>query len=283
MLRIDAHPSPNHGPRRGTDRPDMVVLHHTAMTSAAAALERLSDPAVEVSAHYVLGEDGRVWQLVEESRRAWHAGRAAWGDVSDVNSHSIGIELANPGDSPQRHPFPEPQMAALEMLLAGVLVRWAIPPERVVGHACVAPERKADPGPRFDWRRLALQGLSVWVSPPLPPGTQRAHPPAPRSAPGGLRGEHISHGPEGGAGGWASSGPWEAPSAKAFQNAAQAFGYSVPLTGVWDPASHAVWRAFALRFRPFETDAPPSAGGLAQLTELAERWPVLTSRAADGD
>lgn len=136
----------------------MVVLHYTAMDTAEAALARLCDPAAEVSAHYLICERGRVWQMVDEAERAWHAGAGQWGDVVDVNSRSIGIELANRGD----HPFAEAQMAALEGLLAGILERWAIAPERVIGHSDMAPERKFDPGARFDWRRLALQGLSVW-------------------------------------------------------------------------------------------------------------------------
>ncbi len=97
-------------------------------------------------------------QLVDERQRAWHAGAGAWGAVTDVNSASIGIELANTGDAP----FPEPQMAALEVLLRGVIDRWGIAPEGIIAHSDMAPGRKCDPGPRFDWRRLALRGLSVW-------------------------------------------------------------------------------------------------------------------------
>lgn len=136
----------------------MVVLHYTAMKTAACALARLCDPAFEVSAHYLICEHGRIWQLVPEDARAWHAGAGQWGDVCDVNSRSIGIELANRGD----HPFPEAQMAALEVLLAGIMARWDIAPERVIGHSDMTPLRKFDPGARFDWRRLARGGLSVW-------------------------------------------------------------------------------------------------------------------------
>lgn len=150
--------SPNFGERRGGAGPDLVVIHYTAMPTCAAARDRLCDPAAEVSAHYLISEAGAVEALVPEAARAWHAGAGAWGAVSDVNSRSIGIELANPGDAP----FPEPQMAALERLLAGIMARWSIPPERVIGHSDMAPGRKCDPGPRFDWRRLARAGLSVW-------------------------------------------------------------------------------------------------------------------------
>ncbi|MBV2360469.1 N-acetylmuramoyl-L-alanine amidase [Thalassococcus sp. CAU 1522] len=136
----------------------MVVLHYTAMASAEEARDWLCDKQAEVSAHYVIGETGQVWQLVDEAARAWHAGAGAWGAVEDVNSHSVGIEIANTGF----HPFAEPQMSALETLLAGILSRWSIAPERVVGHSDTALGRKIDPGPRFDWRRLARAGLAVW-------------------------------------------------------------------------------------------------------------------------
>ncbi|HEU0223029.1 MAG TPA: N-acetylmuramoyl-L-alanine amidase [Paracoccaceae bacterium] len=142
----------------------MVVLHYTALPTAEAALERLCDPAAEVSAHYLIDEAGQVFALVEEAMRAWHAGAGAWGSLTDLNSHSIGIELQNPGD----RLFPAPQMRALEALLGEVLARWRMPPERVIAHSDMAPGRKSDPGPRFDWRRLALQGLSVWPEAPAP-------------------------------------------------------------------------------------------------------------------
>jgi len=150
--------SPNFGARRGTDRPDMVVLHYTAMESCKAAAERLCDPQFEVSAHYLIGENGVIHQLVDEADRAWHAGRGAWGGVTDVNSHSIGIELANTS----LHPFPDAQMVALESLISEILNRYKISPARVIGHSDMAPGRKSDPGVRFDWKRLARQGLSIW-------------------------------------------------------------------------------------------------------------------------
>ncbi|SFE01382.1 N-acetylmuramoyl-L-alanine amidase [Roseivivax sediminis] len=134
------------------------------MRSCDAALHTLCDTQREVSAHYLISEAGRVWQLVDESRRAWHAGVGAWGRVTDVNSRSIGIELANNG----AQPFAEPQMIALETLLEGILARWSIPTERVLGHSDVAIGRKIDPGPRFDWRRLARRGLAVWPEPGRP-------------------------------------------------------------------------------------------------------------------
>ena len=157
-------PSPNFGERRGGARPSIIVLHYTAMASCAAARDRLCDPLAEVSAHWLISEQGEAEALVPEAARAWHAGAGEWAGVTDVNSHSIGIELANSG----AQPFAEPQIAALERLLDGIMERWQIAPHRVIAHADMAPGRKSDPGPRFDWRRLALGGRSVWPTPDTP-------------------------------------------------------------------------------------------------------------------
>ncbi len=140
------------------------MLHYTAMASAEAALDRLRDTAAEVSAHYVIGAAGETWRLVDEAARAWHAGAGAWGNVRDVNSRSIGIELVNSGPLDALPPYPAPQMAALEALLDGIMARWSIRPARVIGHSDMAPGRKSDPGPKFDWRGLALGGRAVFVA-----------------------------------------------------------------------------------------------------------------------
>lgn len=158
-------PTTAFGSREGAP-PCLIVLHYTAMESAEAALERLCDPKIEVSAHYLIAERGETVQMVDETDRAWHAGAGRWGPCDDVNTHSIGIELANRGD----HPFGEPQMAALERLLVDIMERHNIPAERVIGHSDMAPGRKSDPGPRFDWARLARRGLSVWPTGGAEPG-----------------------------------------------------------------------------------------------------------------
>ncbi len=163
MLR---RPSPNAGLRRDGLRPRLVVLHFTEMRSAAAALDRLCDPAAEVSSHYLIGRDGALWQLVDEDQRAWHAGAGMWQGQEDINSRSIGIELDNDGQSP----FSAPLMRALERLLPGLLARHAIPPAGVIAHSDMAPGRKVDPGPRFDWQRLARQNLAIWPRTPGDPG-----------------------------------------------------------------------------------------------------------------
>jgi N-acetylmuramoyl-L-alanine amidase len=157
---VRQRPSPNHGPRRAAV--DMLIIHYTGMKSAAAALDRLCDPAAEVSAHYLIEEDGTAWQLVPEDRRAWHAGQAYWAGDTDINSRSIGIELANPGHEHGYRPFPDAQMTALERLCKAVLSRFPIPSHLVLGHADVAPGRKLDPGELFDWKRLAQAGIGLW-------------------------------------------------------------------------------------------------------------------------
>lgn len=151
------HPSPNCGPRRDGLMPTLIVIHYTAMDSADAAIARLCEPQAEVSAHYVISNAGKITQLVAEDQRAWHAGAGEWAGQTDINSRSIGIELDNRGN----HPFSEPLMAALEGLLRGIMARWAISASGVIGHSDMAPGRKCDPGPHFDWARLARQGLAV--------------------------------------------------------------------------------------------------------------------------
>lgn len=163
-MEIAERSSPNHGDRREGQRVELVVLHYTAMPDAEAALTRMCDPACEVSAHYLIGRDGAVTRLVDEAQRAWHAGEGKWADQEDVNSRSIGIELDNDGVSA----FPEAQMAALEALLADILMRHGLEPKHVIAHSDMAPARKSDPGRRFDWKRLAEKGLSIWPEPALP-------------------------------------------------------------------------------------------------------------------
>ena len=166
-------PSPNFDQRR----PNFVVLHQTSNDNAATALATLTDPRRRVSAHYLIGRDGVVMQLVDESARAWHAGDSWWGGMSDLNSASIGIELDNTGDEP----FAEPQIAALLILLAELRERYRIPTANVLAHGDVAPTRKVDPSRYFPWRRLAEAGFGLWCDKPP------ASPPAGFDAALGLR------------------------------------------------------------------------------------------------
>jgi N-acetylmuramoyl-L-alanine amidase len=157
MVAIHQAPSPNYGLRRDGLTPHFVVLHYTAMATSEAAVARLCDPSTEVSAHYVICKSGRITQLVAEGARAWHAGAGAWRGMQDINSRSIGIELDNDGQGP----FSKALMQSLESLLGGMLPTWDIPPENVIGHSDMAPGRKFDPGPYFDWTRLEGLGLAA--------------------------------------------------------------------------------------------------------------------------
>ena len=158
-------PSPNHDSRPAGGPVDMLVLHYTGMVSAEAAIARLRDPAAKVSSHYVVGEDGRVWRLVPEARRAFHAGVSSWRGHEGLNGRSVGIEIVNPGHEWGYRPFPALQMAAVCELCLEVLARHPVPARNVVGHADVAPGRKQDPGELFDWAGLAANGVGVWPGP----------------------------------------------------------------------------------------------------------------------
>ena len=227
----------------------MVVLHYTGMGSAKAALERLRDPVQEVSCHYLIAETGELFSLVSDNMRAWHAGRGSWNGATDVNSLSIGIELANPGAGDGFPPFPEPQIARLEDVLGKVLERWSIHPARVIGHSDMAPGRKIDPGPAFDWKRLAMTGLSVWMdeSACRTDGNRRHSPP----------GVHRDS--------WSS-----------FKRAAVEFGYAS------ENDDEVGWRnvlaVFRMRFRTAGRDmggrntVDPSDADIAAVTNLARNY-----------
>ena len=161
-------PSPNFDARRAP--PDMIVLHYTGMPSGEEALQRLREPEAKVSAHYLIEEDGRIFSLVAEERRAWHAGASFWKGERDINAVSIGIELVNHGHEWGYRDFPEPQVGVLVALLRAIRERWDIPDARILGHSDVAPDRKADPGELFPWHVLAHAGHGLWVEPPAAPG-----------------------------------------------------------------------------------------------------------------
>jgi N-acetylmuramoyl-L-alanine amidase len=158
-LAITDLPSPNFNARALPVT--MIVLHYTGMEDAASAIARLRDPVAEVSAHYVVDEDGTILRLVDEEKRAWHAGRAHWRGVTDVNSASIGIEIVNPGHEFGYRPFPDAQMSSLIPLVAEIKARHGITRGNVVGHSDVAPARKQDPGELFNWHALARLRLAL--------------------------------------------------------------------------------------------------------------------------
>ncbi len=160
--------SPNFDARRAP--PDMVLLHYTGMPTGAEALARLRDPEAKVSAHYLIEEDGKVFSLVAEERRAWHAGLSFWKGERDINAVSVGVELVNPGHEWGYRAYPDAQIEALIELLDEIRGRWEIPDGRILGHSDVAPERKTDPGELFPWKRLAQAGHGLWLEPPAAPG-----------------------------------------------------------------------------------------------------------------
>ncbi|AWN38270.1 N-acetylmuramoyl-L-alanine amidase [Methylobacterium radiodurans] len=243
-------PSPNHGERRGKAgdgglpaRPDMLVLHYTGMETAAAAISRLRDPLAEVSAHYVVFEDGRVLQMVPEARRAWHAGAACWRGERDVNSRSLGVEIVHPGHAGGLPPYPEAQVEAVVALAADLCARWRIPPERVLGHSDVAPERKEDPGENFPWDRLAAAGVGHFV-PPVP-----------------IRdGRFFARGDAG-------------QPVEALQAMLGLYGYDQPVTGMFEDRTHAVVAAFQRHFRPARVDGVADASTITTLRDLIAALP----------
>jgi N-acetylmuramoyl-L-alanine amidase len=155
-------PSPNQRDRPALAVIDTLILHYTGMQTGDAALARLRDPEAAVSSHYVVEEDGRVFQLVEEYRRAAHAGISIWRGREMLNDSSIGIEIVNPGHEWGYRPFPAAQMAAVRRLCRAILSRHPIPPDRVLGHSDIAPDRKQDPGELFPWQALAQDGIGIW-------------------------------------------------------------------------------------------------------------------------
>ena len=237
-MNIVEHPSPNHDSREG-QAIDILLLHYTGMPSGEAALERLCDPNAEpgrVSAHYCIEEDGRIYRLVPEERRAWHAGVSSWAGASNINARSIGIELVNPGHEFGYRPFPEPQMLSLIALARDILARNAIPPGRVIGHSDVAPLRKEDPGELFDWPRLAATGIGLW--PTADEATGR------------------------------SDSAHEIPVIAEFQKRLAHYGYAVPQNGILDDETRAVIRAFQRHFLPDRLSGKPDAETFAQITRL---------------
>lgn len=152
-------PSPNFDERAAPV--SILVLHYTGMKDAASAIDRLSDPEAKVSCHYLIAEDGQIVRMVDEDKRAWHAGRSYWRGVTDINSASVGIEIVNPGHELGYRPFPEPQIDALLPLVRKIMLRYKITRGNVVGHSDIAPTRKEDPGELFPWERLARLRLAL--------------------------------------------------------------------------------------------------------------------------
>ena len=232
-------PSPNHDERPPSAPIDILMLHYTGMRSAAEAIERLRDPAARVSSHYVVDEDGTVLRLVAEDRRAWHAGVSFWRGHTGLNDRSIGIEIVNPGHEWGYRDFPALQMASVCDLCLSILSRWPVPARNVVAHSDVAPDRKQDPGERFDWRGLAENGVGLW--------------------------------PEGGADLGTGGGVRDAAGLRAVRAALAVVGYQVAPEGGLDPALAGVLRAFQRHWRAEAVTGQADAGTRARLRAVAER------------
>jgi N-acetylmuramoyl-L-alanine amidase len=230
-LPIIERPSPNHD-ERGV-AVDMLILHYTGMQTAAEAIERLRDPAAAVSSHYVVDEDGTVFRLVSEDRRAWHAGVSYWRGHAALNARSIGIEIVNPGHEWGYRDFPVLQLAAVCDLCLGILSRHAIPARNVVGHSDVAPERKQDPGERFDWEVLAANSVGLWPANTVDLGTT-----------GAVR---------------------DALGLRPVRAALAEIGYHVGPEGALDPALSSVLRAFQRHWRPEAVNGQADDGTLVRL------------------
>ncbi len=243
------YPSPNHGARKDKEgraysrAPDSLVLHYTGMPDAAGALQQLCNPLAQVSAHYFVFEDGRIWQLVPEARRAWHAGTGCWQGERDMNSASIGIEIVNPGHECGYVNFPAVQIEAVSALCADIIQRWGIAADRVIAHSDMAPLRKDDPGELFPWDQLHAAGAGHWVAPHAITG-----------------GRFLSPGDHG-------------QPVEALQAMFALYGYDLPVTGHFDTLTEKVVTAFQRHFRQERVDGVADASTIGTLRDLIRRLP----------
>ena len=217
--------------------PSMIVLHYTGMPTGEEALARLRDPAAKVSSHYLVEEDGRVFSLVAEERRAWHAGVSFWKGERDINGISIGIEIVNPGHEFGYRAFPGAQIEAVIALLGDIRGRWDIEDGMIVGHSDVAPARKEDPGELFPWKRLAEAGHGLWIEPPAAPG-----------APLGVGDEGTG--------------------VFALQAGLTRLGYDSAPSGHYDEHTQTIVRAFQRHWRPERFDGVADGETRARLVHL---------------
>ena len=232
-MKIRDLPSPNHDARPDGLSIDSIVLHYTGMRSARDAIDRLRDPVAKVSSHYVVEEDGTVWRLVPEERRAWHAGVSFWRGHTALNDRSVGIEIVNPGHEFGYRDFPVLQLVSVCDLCLALLSRHREPARNVVAHSDIAPDRKEDPGEKFDWEGLARNGVGLW--------------------PAGV--------PDLGTGGAVR----DAASLRDVRAALSDIGYRVAAEGALDPALSSVLRAFQRHWRPEAVTGQADAGTLARL------------------
>ena len=238
----DIVPAANVEARRGVKRPSLLILHYTGMPSAAKAIDWLSRAESRVSCHYVIDEHGCITQMVPEGMRAWHAGVSRWHGETDINSRSVGIEIQNPGHEHGYPNFPRPQMHAVIALSKDIAHRYKMAPSAILAHSDVAPERKIDPGEKFNWALLAREGVGLWVK-PSPVRTDDA------GLTVGATGSTVAQ----------------------AQEQLAAYGYGIAATGQFDLKMSKVLRAFQLHFRPRRVDGRLDGSTRLTLARLIER------------
>ncbi|WP_431319819.1 N-acetylmuramoyl-L-alanine amidase [Rhizobium sp. YTU87027] len=245
--KATVRPSPNHGERADGRKPNMILLHYTGMPTPEGALEWLCRDESQVSSHYFVGEDGAVLQLVPEERRAWHAGKSYWQGETDINSLSIGIEIANAGHPGGLPEYPQEQIRAVIELCRDCGQRWSIAPERVLGHSDVAPIRKVDPGEKFPWSELHRAGIGHWVEPaPISGG---------RFFQRGDRGQPV----------------------EALQSMLSLYGYATEITGEFSDKMAGEVEAFQRHFRPARIDGIADFSTIDTLHRLLASLPRYCS------
>ncbi|MCP4071183.1 MAG: N-acetylmuramoyl-L-alanine amidase [Hyphomicrobiales bacterium] len=233
-------PSPNFGERLTASSPDLIVLHYTGMKSDEAALNWLCEQESQVSCHYFIFEDGKIVQLVAEEKRAWHAGNSCWKGERDINSHSIGIEIVNPGHEFGYVDFPSEQMEAVVRLVRDIVERNDIPATNILAHSDIAPLRKEDPGELFDWHLLYREGYGNWIEPsPVIEGAKLMT---------GLKNEKV----------------------KAFQTALGKLGFEINITGEFDVLTFACTTAFQRHFRQERIDGIADISTVDTLNRLLD-------------
>jgi N-acetylmuramoyl-L-alanine amidase len=200
-------PSPNYSDRNGDIR--FIILHYTEMPFQDA-LDKLCDKESQVSCHYLIREDGNIFQLVEDQYKAWHAGKSNWGKLDRINDYSIGIELDNIGNSE----FSSPQIQSCITLCKSLKQKYKIPNKNILGHSDIAPDRKIDPGVFFPWKILAQSNIGLWYDNDINPIT------------------------------------YKASDILQIQNKLKEFGYKIEQTGIWDLQTNFVIRAFQAHFLP---------------------------------
>jgi N-acetylmuramoyl-L-alanine amidase len=242
-IASDVIPSANFGERANGRQPDMIVLHYTGMPEVEGAIAQLCTAGTEVSAHYIVLEDGRIVQCVPEAKRAWHAGVSHWAGEEDINSCSIGIEIINRGHDWGYPDYPLRQIAAAIALCRGIMLRRKVPSHRVLGHSDVAPSRKKDPGEKFPWHSLANSGVGHWVQPaPI------------------VRGETLKLGSI-------------SDDVASMQTAFARYGYNIPTHGKYDGPTMEVVTAFQRHFRPGRVDGVADHSTMTTLHALLASLP----------